>query len=196
MTTSSSIGRRAITEALRKAAAFYFFRYGFGVTFEIGVMPWGSRRADLVANKVNGSIVVVEVKSCLADFRSDSKWRYYLEYCDKFVFMTTQSVFAKIRDNLPDEVGVLCLDEKTGWAYMAKRCPILPLTDERRIQVLARLAYRQAELSKRTQRARQRVFLDGKVHDISDLMPKASRRRRPTKKARRRIKKTARQRTV
>lgn len=52
-----TVDRKAVTEALKKAAAFYFFRYGFAVAFEMGVMPWGSRRADLVANKVSGKIV-------------------------------------------------------------------------------------------------------------------------------------------
>jgi hypothetical protein len=51
-----TVDRKTVTEALKKAA-FYFFRYGFAVAFEMGVMPWGSRRADLVANKVSGKIV-------------------------------------------------------------------------------------------------------------------------------------------
>lgn len=182
----TSIGRKATTEALKQACAFYFFRYGFAIALEIGVMPWGARRADLVANKVNGSIVIAEVKSSLADFRADLKWKSYLDYCDKFVFMTTEDVFKKIRDELPPEVGVLCLCPRTGYAYMAKRCPILKtITDKNRLSVLARLAYRAADMSKRTKRSRQRVFLDGKKPSTLDMLSSPGRKRRLSKKAKR-----------
>ncbi len=173
-------GRKVVTEALRKAAAFYFFRYGFAVTFELGVMPWGSRRADLVANKVSGKLVICEVKSSLADYRADSKWRSYLAFCDMFAFVMTPTLFAKLRHELPKEVGVLCLDPKTGYAYMAKRCQLLELSSENRVSTLARLAYRSGELSKRTQRARTKVFI-GEPNDVEVSFVKKS---RPPRKGR------------
>lgn len=179
--TKTKAPRSEIAAALKKAAAFYLFRNGFSVTFELGVMPWGSRRADVVANKVSGKIVILEVKSSLADFRGDKKWKSYLDYCDKFLFCTTEEVYAKIKDELPPEAGVICLSPETGYAYMARRCPILELTDENRISVLARLAYRNGELSKRTQRARERVFLDGTKHVAPDLGTKPAAKRRKRK---------------
>lgn len=175
--------RSLVAAALKKAAAFYLFRYGFAVTYELGVMPWGSRRADIVANKVSGKIVILEVKSSLADFRTDKKWRSYLDYCDKFMFCTTEDVYEKIKDELPKEVGVVCLSPSTGWAYMAKKSPNLELTDENRMSVLARLAYRNGDLSRRTTRARQRVFLDdGTDHKPSDAIADTKKRKAPPKK--------------
>ncbi len=173
--------RSAIAAALKKAAAFYLFRYGFAVTYELGVMPWGSRRADIVANKVSGKIVILEVKSSLADFRTDKKWRSYLDYCDKFMFCTTEEVYEKIKDELPKDVGVICLSPTTGWAYMAKKSPNLDLSEANRMSVLARLAYRNGDLSRRTTRARQRVFLDGTDHKPSDAISETKKRKVPKK---------------
>ncbi len=174
--------RKAVTEALKKAAAFYFFRYGFAVTFELGVMPWGSRRADLVATKVSGKIVVCEVKSSLADYRSDGKWKDYLDFCDMFAFVMTPDLYSKLKGELPKNVGVLCLDPSTGYAYMAKKCSLLELRDENRISTLARLAWRSGELSKRTQRSRVRVFIgqenDTEVSFIRKSRPPRKRRSR------------------
>lgn len=175
--TKTKPARSLVAAALKKAAAFYLFRYGFSVTYELGIMPWGSRRADIVANKVSGKIVILEVKSSLADFRADKKWKSYLDYCDKFMFCTTEDVYEKIRDELPKEVGVICLSPTTGWAYMAKKSPNLELSDENRLSVLARLAYRNGDLSRRTTRARQRVFLDGTDHKPSDAVAEIKKRK-------------------
>jgi hypothetical protein len=50
-------------------------------------LPLGNgRRADLAAIDRAGAIILVEVKSCRADFRADRKWREYLDYCDRFYF--------------------------------------------------------------------------------------------------------------
>lgn len=181
---TKGVDRKAVTEALKKAAAFYFFRCGFAVTFEMGIMPWGSRRADLVANKVSGKIVICEVKSSLADYRSDNKWRSYLDFCDMFAFVMTPDLYAKLKDELPKKVGVLCLSPSTGYAYMAKRCTLLGLSDANRISTLARLSYRSGELSKRTQRARTKVFI-GVPNDVDVVFTAKSRppRKRRSKRS-------------
>ncbi|SOD91957.1 MmcB family DNA repair protein [Caenispirillum bisanense] len=44
------------------------------------------RRVDVMALAPDGSLLVVEVKSCAADYLSDGKWEEYLEYCDAFTF--------------------------------------------------------------------------------------------------------------
>lgn len=172
--TKTKVPRSQIAAALKDAAAFYLLRNGFSVVFELGVMPWGARRADIVANKISGKIVILEVKSSVADFRTDKKWRDYLQWCDKFLFCMTEDVFEKLKDELPDEAGVICLSATTGFAYMAKRCGVHDLDDENRLSVLARIAWRQGDLSKRTHRAK-RVWL-GEAPDI--LPPKVKRAKR------------------
>lgn len=44
------------------------------------------RRADIIAISTGGDIWIVEVKSCLADFRADQKWPEYREFCDRLLF--------------------------------------------------------------------------------------------------------------
>jgi hypothetical protein len=44
------------------------------------------RRADILAMDGQGGIAIVEVKSSVADFRSDRKWPDYTAFCDRFYF--------------------------------------------------------------------------------------------------------------
>ncbi len=48
------------------------------------------RRADIVSVAPDGGICIVEVKSCVADFRADRKWLDYLDYCDRFYSLSMQ----------------------------------------------------------------------------------------------------------
>ena len=48
-------------------------------------VPLGNgRRADLMALDAKGCVTIVEIKVSRADLRGDAKWRYYLDYCDRF----------------------------------------------------------------------------------------------------------------
>ena len=44
------------------------------------------RRVDVAALDRDGQFVVIEVKSSVADFRSDNKWHEYLDFSDYFYF--------------------------------------------------------------------------------------------------------------
>lgn len=48
------------------------------------------RRVDVIDLDRKGRIAVVEVKSAVADFRSNRKWFEYLEYCDIFSSPSTR----------------------------------------------------------------------------------------------------------
>ena len=65
------------------------------------------RRVDLMAIAENGHITVVEIKSSLADFRSDQKWHEYLAYCDHFYFAVPMNFPAAV---LPDDTGMMLAD--------------------------------------------------------------------------------------
>ncbi len=65
------------------------------------------RRADILSLGMKGEIWIVEVKSGVPDFRSDHKWRDYLEWCDRFFFAVDPSFPADI---LPGEAGLLIAD--------------------------------------------------------------------------------------
>ena len=66
-----------------------------------------SRRADVVAIDKAGKITIVEIKSCLADFRSDHKWHHYLDYGDLFYFAVNDDFPL---DVLPEDEGLMIAD--------------------------------------------------------------------------------------
>ena len=54
-----------------------------------------------------GAFTVVEVKTSVADYRSDGKWHEYLEFCDRFFFAVPPDF---PRDILPPECGLKVAD--------------------------------------------------------------------------------------
>ena len=60
---------------------------------------------------------------------------------------------------LPKRAGVIILQED-GYARITKPCKIKDMKPERRLNMLARLAWRNGDLSKRTNRTRVRVFIN------------------------------------
>jgi hypothetical protein len=69
------------------------------------------RRVDAMAIDKHGLITVVEVKSSIADFRSDGKWHEYGEFCDCFYFAVPADFPQEI---LPPEPGLFVVDAYGG----------------------------------------------------------------------------------
>lgn len=65
------------------------------------------RRADIVALARDGSILIVEIKSSLADFRADAKWPDYRTHCDGFYFAIPDGVPPEI---MPADTGIIVAD--------------------------------------------------------------------------------------
>lgn len=65
------------------------------------------RRVDVAALDRDGKFVVVEVKSSLADFRADTKWPEYLDFCDFFYFAVAPDF---PNDILPVDHGLIFAD--------------------------------------------------------------------------------------
>jgi hypothetical protein len=78
---------------------------GHGVLTEFPLK--NGRRADILSLSANGEIWIVEVKSCVADFRSDRKWQDYLAWCDRFFFAAGPDFPAEI---FPEAAGILIAD--------------------------------------------------------------------------------------
>ena len=94
------------------------------------------RRADVVALAPDGALLIVEIKSSIADFRADRKWQDYLEFCDRFAFAVGPEF---PRDLLPDEVGLLVADAYDAHELRAGPATKLPAT--RRKHLLLRFAH-------------------------------------------------------
>jgi|EndMetStandDraft_7_1072992.scaffolds.fasta_scaffold101590_1 hypothetical protein len=65
------------------------------------------RRADLMALDPRGAITIVEVKSCLNDFRTDHKWEDYRQWCDRF-FFAVDCDFPQ--EHIPGDCGLIVAD--------------------------------------------------------------------------------------
>ena len=93
------------------------------------------RRADVIALGEDGEVLIIEVKSSAADFRSDGKWHEYLDYCDRFFFAVPDDF---PRDLLPAECGLIVAD-----AYGAEElrpAPAEPVHASRRKALTLRIA--------------------------------------------------------
>lgn len=93
------------------------------------------RRVDVAAIGRTGSIAIVEVKSCLADFRADDKWRDYLAYCDRFYFAVAPAFPQRL---LPLDTGIVVADEYHGG--VVRDAPNTPMNAARRKAVTVRFA--------------------------------------------------------
>lgn len=66
------------------------------------------RRADIVALAEDGTLLIVEIKSCIADFRADSKWPDYRLHCDRLYFAISAETPQEI---MPEDAGLIIADE-------------------------------------------------------------------------------------
>lgn len=65
------------------------------------------RRADILALGKTGDLVIVEIKSSVADFRADHKWTGYRDYSDRLYFAVPNDF---PRALIPDECGLMVAD--------------------------------------------------------------------------------------
>lgn len=84
-------------------------------------LPSG-RRADVAAIGSRGEIWIVEVKSCLADFRADQKWSEYRAHCDRLFFAVDCDFPTAV---LPEDAGMMVVDGYGG--EILREAPAHPL---------------------------------------------------------------------
>lgn len=62
------------------------------------------RRADVIGLDRKGCFIIIEIKSSVADYRSDGKWHEYIGFCDHFYFAVPPGFPIEI---LPDGCGII-----------------------------------------------------------------------------------------
>jgi hypothetical protein len=102
-------------------------------------LPSG-RRADLAGLSAKGEMVIVEVKSGVADFRTDQKWPEYFDWCDRFFFAVSERFPV---DMLPQEAGLIIADGFGG--AIVRDCPARALAPARRKALTLKFARNAAE---------------------------------------------------
>lgn len=83
--------------------------HAFAALSEVGLS--NGRRADIVAISASGEVWIVEIKSCLEDFRTDQKWPEYRDYCDRLFFAVAPDF---PREVLPEDAGLIIADRYGG----------------------------------------------------------------------------------
>jgi hypothetical protein len=91
--------------ALQRGACRALRALGHSVVTELSLA--NGRRADVVALSGAGDIVIVEIKSCLLDYRTDGKWEDYLPFCDRLYFAVAADFPCEV---IPASAGLLLAD--------------------------------------------------------------------------------------
>ncbi|MGH7034703.1 MAG: MmcB family DNA repair protein [Stellaceae bacterium] len=116
---------RGVTRALTQR--------GFATLAEVSFAD--GRRADVLALGRDGSLVIVEIKSSVADFRADRKWPGYRQWCDRLYFAVPEGFPLEL---IPEECGLMQAD---GFgAAILREAPMHKLDPARRKAVHLRFA--------------------------------------------------------
>jgi len=143
----ASLTNPAIDDAqgLMRGAARVLASFGLAAIPEFS-LPCG-RRADLMALGPKGELVIVEVKSGVADFRADGKWPEYFDWCDRYFFAVSER-FPRTR--LPEHTGLIIADAFGG--AIVRESPVNRLAPARRKSITLRFARTAAERAMRLDR--------------------------------------------
>lgn len=99
-------GRQSATALLvQRGVARLMRALGFAVLPEFTLAS--GRRVDIIGLNGSGEIWIVEIKSSPEDFRSDSKWPEYQEYCDRLFFAIPTSMAPEM---MPGDTGLIIAD--------------------------------------------------------------------------------------
>jgi len=96
---------RDVPKELARGVARALAQRGFAILVEVPLA--NGRRADLLALGRDGSLLIVEVKSSVADFRSDRKWPDYREFCDRLAFAVPAHFPQPL---IPEDCGLIVAD--------------------------------------------------------------------------------------
>ena len=101
----SSLEVPETTQLVTRGVCRLFQNLGFGTLTEFKLS--NGRRVDVMAIDRNGDFVIVEVKSSVADYRSDRKWHEYLVFSERFYFAVPAGFPVEI---MPDDCGLIVAD--------------------------------------------------------------------------------------
>jgi hypothetical protein len=65
------------------------------------------RRADILAVGKAGELIIIEIKSSVADFRSDRKWTTYRDFADRLYFAVPNDFPGVL---IPEDCGLIVAD--------------------------------------------------------------------------------------
>jgi hypothetical protein len=93
------------------------------------------RRADVLGLGKAGDLLIVEIKSSVADFRADHKWTTYRDFADRLYFAVPAHFPQAL---IPEECGLMLADQFDA-ALLREACTA-PLNPNRRRALTLRFA--------------------------------------------------------
>jgi hypothetical protein len=78
---------------------------GYASLIEVPLADGG--RADIVALGKSGDLIIIEIKTSVADFRGDRKWVRYRDFADRLYFAVPDGFPALL---IPEECGLIVAD--------------------------------------------------------------------------------------
>jgi hypothetical protein len=129
----SSSGEPAAAGLLARGVCRAFDHLGYASLVEFPLA--NGRRADVLALGKGGDLVIVEIKSSVADFRADQKWASYREYADRLYFAVASGFPSAL---IPEECGVMVAD--AFGAVVLREGQATPLAAARRRAATLRFA--------------------------------------------------------
>ncbi|MGR3760148.1 MmcB family DNA repair protein [Roseobacteraceae bacterium NS-SX3] len=120
-------------QRLARGVARYLRSLGYASIEEF--VPARGQRVDVMALGPKGELWVIECKSSRADFRSDSKWQGYLDWCDRYFWAVDMAFPA---DLLPEGTGLIVADAYD--AEIIRMAPEARLAPARRKKMIQKFA--------------------------------------------------------
>jgi hypothetical protein len=106
---------------------------GYASLLEVPLADGG--RADILALGRSGDLIIIEIKTSVADFRADRKWTRYRDFADRLYFAVPDGFPALL---IPQECGLIVAD---GFAAAILRDGVAtPLPPARRRALTLRFA--------------------------------------------------------
>jgi hypothetical protein len=103
---NDSPGSESLTAALlARGVCRALDQLGYASLLEFPLV--NGRRADIFALGHSGDLVIIEIKSSVADFRADRKWMHYRDFADRFYFAVPKTFPAAL---IPGDCGLIVAD--------------------------------------------------------------------------------------
>ncbi|MGA2485674.1 MAG: MmcB family DNA repair protein [Roseiarcus sp.] len=121
--------------AIRRGVRRLLRARGFATVTELPLAS--GRRADVVGVNGDGALLIVEIKSSVADFRADQKWRDYSAHCDRLYFAVDADMPLEI---MPEEAGLIVADSYGGEILREPPARLIPPAARRAVLLRFALA--------------------------------------------------------
>ena len=138
----------SIADAIKLRVARYYAAKMRMCFFELGLCSGGRLRADVLALAMNGWIVIVEVKSSVADFRADKKMHLYEQWANQAYVAMPESVYLKVKEKILPDWGVFIMSEDGSVLKKVLGAKSYSIEEEDTRNILIRAAFRSADTNK------------------------------------------------